>query len=173
MVANWLRFLEQLKQQQARLLENEQQQREVATDGRRLQARLLSQVKSEKKLLSNELVQLKKKAQRLQQLLARLQSEASAVSSGAAVNLGAGKGKWLWPVRGEVLIGFGTKKDAALGTFYESNGIEIKIAPNTAIHAAAAGKVVFSDWFKGYGNLLILSHAGGFSYSLCSGCHAC
>jgi len=154
--------LDRLNRQQAALLKKEQQQRKVATDGRRLQAQLLKQVKSEKQRLKQELARLQEKAQRLQALISRLQQRSVEKSSAGVARFSAGKGKLVWPVNGEVLIGFGTQKDAALGTYYESNGIEIAIAPGTAIHAVADGKVVYSDWFRGYGNLLILSHAGGF-----------
>ena len=60
------------------------------------------------------------------------------------------------------MIGFGQQKDAKLGTYYESNGIEIATPPGSPIHAVAAGKIVFADYFKGYGNLFILSHPGGY-----------
>lgn len=156
--------LEQLNQQQQALLNNEQQQRQVAADGRALQSRLLKKVKSEKKALAQELARLKEKAQRLQGLVTRLEEQEHTVTvpTSGPGSFMAGKGKLGWPVNGDVLIGFGTQKDAALGTYYESNGIEIAVAQGSSIHAVADGKVVFSDWFKGYGNLLILNHAGGF-----------
>lgn len=154
--------LERLEQQHSALLKKEQQQRKVATDGRHLQSRLLKQVKAEKKRLQQELVRLRQRAKRLQGLISRLQQQPAVASAPGDASLSAGKGKLRWPVNGKVMIGFGTQKDALLGTYYESNGIEIAVAPGVAIHAVADGKVVFSDWFKGYGNLLILSHAGGF-----------
>lgn len=156
--------LEQLNQQKVVLLVNEQQQRTVAAKGRKLQSRLLNQVKAEKKQLKQELVQLQQRAKRLQTLVSRLRREAVAPSDSTpgAVSFSAGKGKLGWPVNGKVLIGFGTKKDKSLGTYYESNGIEVAVAPGSSFHAVADGKVVFSDWFKGYGNLLILNHPGGF-----------
>lgn len=158
--------LEELNRHKTALLETEQQQRQAAADGRRLQSRLLSQVKREKQQLKNELTQLKERAERLQGLIVRLQREqesaAPPVLKPGAVSFSAGKGKLGWPVNGQVLIGFGTQKDKTLGTYYESNGVEIETVPGTSIHAVADGKVVFADWFKGYGNLLILSHTGGF-----------
>lgn len=156
--------LESLNQQQTDLLAKEQQQKKTATDGRRLHSRLLKQVKTDRKLLNQELSRLQEKAKRLQLLITRLKErpQPEPPPSTAMASFSAGKGKLPWPVLGEVLIGFGTKKDAVLGAYYESNGIELAIPAGTPIHAVAAGKVVFSAWFKGYGNLLILSHVGGF-----------
>lgn len=158
--------LEELKQQKVALLEKEKQQRQVAADGRRLQARLLKKVKNEKKQLRRELTVLQEKEARLQGLIKRLQQERTAQPqlppAAGAVRFTEGRGKLGWPVNGQVLIGFGTKKDKTLGTYYESNGIEIAAAPGTSIQAVADGKVVYADWFNGYGNLIILSHAGGY-----------
>lgn len=161
-----LTALETLKQQKVALLEKEKQQRQVAADGRSLQSRLLRQVKSEKKQLQQELAALQEKAARLQGLVKRLRqeqiSQPQTPPAAGAVRFSEGRGKLGWPVNGRVVIGFGTKEDRALGTYYESNGIEIAVAPGTSIQAVADGKVVYADWFNGYGNLIILSHAGGY-----------
>jgi len=153
--------LERLQQEKTALLEDEQQQRDVAADGRRLQARLLQQVKQEKNQLHQELAQLQESARRLQGLVSRLQEEA--VAPAPSIKIGSfDKGRLEWPVSGSILISFGTQKDRSLGTYYESNGIEVAVPPGSAIRAAADGEVVFADWFKGYGNLLIVNHPGGF-----------
>ncbi|MCK4621385.1 MAG: peptidoglycan DD-metalloendopeptidase family protein [Desulfuromonadales bacterium] len=154
--------LKQLQQQKLLLLGKEQEERKVAADGRRLQARLLKKVRAEKKHLKQELASLREKAKRLQSLVTKLHKQPATAPATGSGSFSAGKGKLAWPVNGEVLIGFGTQKDSALGTYYESNGIEINVALGSLIHAVADGRVVFADWFKGYGNLLIMSHQGGF-----------
>ncbi|OEU71070.1 MAG: hypothetical protein BA864_14935 [Desulfuromonadales bacterium C00003093] len=158
--------LKQLQQQKLLLLGKEQKERKVAADGRRLQAQLLKKVRSEKKHLKRELASLREKAKRLQSLVTKLHKQPAPASAPVPAtgsgSFSAGKGKLAWPVNGEVLIGFGTQKDSTLGTYYESNGIEINVALGSPIHAVADGRVVFADWFKGYGNLLIMSHQGGF-----------
>lgn len=154
--------LEKLRLQKRQLLANEQGQRDDAAEAKRLQAQLLKKVRGDKRRLSRELAELEEKASRLQGLVSRLQQEPAAASVPGATSFAAGKGKLVWPVDGSVLIGFGTQKDAALGTIYESNGIEISAAQGSAVRAVADGRVVFADWFKGYGNLLIISHAGGY-----------
>lgn len=156
--------LERLTKQKSLLLDKEKQQRRIADDGRRLQSRLLAQVKREKGQLEIELSGLKEKAKRLQGLITRLQQDKvtpTVVPSGS-LSFDSGKGTLGWPVKGQVLIDFGTQKDKSLGTYYESNGIEISVVAGTSIQAVANGKVVFADWFNGYGNLMILSHPGGF-----------
>ncbi len=154
--------LKSLKQQQSELLDVAQQQRQVAVKGRRLQARLLKQARTDKKKLTHELIYLQENAARLKVLISKLEQQPPPAMGPAADNFAVGRGKLGWPVNGRVIIEFGKQKDAKLGTYYESNGIEIATPPGSSILAVAAGKVVFADYFKGYGNLIILSHSGGY-----------
>lgn len=162
--------LERLRQKKQQLLALEESHHKDAQEGRLLQTRLLKQVQRDKEKLGENLAELQEKAKRLQQLIAELEKQAQQrsqqqtqpQSTPGASDFKAGKGKLNWPVSGQVLIGFGTKKDPELGTLYESNGFEIATGDNEPILAVADGRVAFADWFKGYGNLLILSHPGGY-----------
>lgn len=62
------------------------------------------------------------------------------------------KGKLPWPVQGELLSSFGS------GEGVNRNGLVIAAAEGTAIEAIHPGRVVFADWMRGFGNLLILDH---------------
>ncbi len=154
--------LKSLEQQQSELLQQTQQQRSVAGKGRKLQARLLKKARNDKQKLSHELAYLKENAARLKTLIHKIEQAPPLPTGSVAENFLVGRGKLGWPVSGHVVIGFGKQKDAKLGTYYESNGIEIAVPPGSPIHAVAAGKIVFADYFKGYGNLFILSHPGGY-----------
>ena len=154
--------LQALKNKHMRLLASEEQQRENANEGRQLQSRLLKKVRRDKEKLKQNVAELQEKAKRLQQLMAGLEKKRQLESSVVTASFTSGKGKLNWPVAGEVLIGFGTKKDPEIGTLYESNGFEISTRTNEPILAVADGRVAFADWFKGYGNLLIVSHPGGY-----------
>ena len=73
------------------------------------------------------------------------------------------KGKLAWPLDGRVIARFGVERHRQFNTIVMNNGIEI--APTdkkAAIKALHAGKVVFADYFQGYGNLIILDH--GLNY---------
>ncbi len=156
---------QELKIQWQNLMDQEQQERQTVKQGERLQAKILSQVRSEKGRFKRELANLREKSGRLQQLIKKLEAEAKQARSrkqAEGTGFGAGKSRLNWPVKGKVVIGFGTQKDPQLGTIYESNGIEIATNEGQPMHAVAAGQVVYADWFKGYGNLIILSHPGGY-----------
>lgn len=73
------------------------------------------------------------------------------------------------PGRPAVLRAFGPYKDRATGLSLQSTGVVLFAQSGTPIFAAAEGKVVFADWFRGYGWLVILEHGGGY-YSLYGHC---
>jgi len=64
--------------------------------------------------------------------------------------------RFIWPVQGNIISQFGMKD----GLKY--NGIDIAVPFGTPVKAAQAGKVVFSDFLRGYGNTIILDHGGGW-----------
>ena len=76
--------------------------------------------------------------------------------------LRASKGHLPWPVIGKVLIPFGKYKDPKFNIPVFKNGIEIKAKPEEQPKAVYGGRVVFADWFKGYGLLLIINHGNGY-----------
>ena len=76
--------------------------------------------------------------------------------------LGAQKGRLSLPVKGTVVERFGRHKHPEFDSFTFSNGISVAAATGTPIHAVFDGEVIFADYFKGYGNMIIVDHGGGF-----------
>ncbi|MFZ6848640.1 peptidoglycan DD-metalloendopeptidase family protein [Undibacterium sp. RuRC25W] len=64
------------------------------------------------------------------------------------------KGQMHLPVKGDILARFGNKR----GDGPSWKGLFIKASEGTEIKAIAPGKVVFADWYKGYGNMIIVDH---------------
>jgi septal ring factor EnvC (AmiA/AmiB activator) len=69
------------------------------------------------------------------------------------------KGRLRLPVRGVVTNRFGS---ARAGGGPSWKGLFIRSAQGEEVHAVAEGRVVFADWMRGYGNLVILDHGGGY-----------
>src|SRR5579875_362515 len=70
----------------------------------------------------------------------------------------AGAGRFLWPVRGRVIGGFGA---TPAGT--HNDGINIAAPKGTPVRAADAGVVVYAgNELRGYGNLILIKHVGGW-----------
>lgn len=68
------------------------------------------------------------------------------------------RGKLRLPVKGTVSDRFGSKRSD--GPAWK--GVFIRVAEGTEIKAVAKGKVVFADWLRGFGNLLILDHGNQY-----------
>jgi septal ring factor EnvC (AmiA/AmiB activator) len=62
-----------------------------------------------------------------------------------------------WPLAGNLLAGYG----ARLPDGRVSEGVLIGAASGTTVSAVADGKVVYADWMRGYGMLLIVDHGNG------------
>lgn len=68
------------------------------------------------------------------------------------------QGKLKLPVRGELAGKFGTPR--AEGMTWK--GVFIRTAAGQAARAVADGRVVYADWLRGFGNMLIVDHGGGY-----------
>jgi len=73
-------------------------------------------------------------------------------------NFAALKGRLRLPIKGEILGRFG--KPRPEGGLWK--GLFIRSAEGTEVLAVAPGRVVFSDWLRGFGNLLIIDHGDNF-----------
>ena len=68
------------------------------------------------------------------------------------------KTKFIWPVNGTVISGFGN-----LGKGRKNDGINIKAALGTAVKAADGGTVAYAgNELKGFGNLILIKHSDGW-----------
>jgi murein hydrolase activator len=63
-----------------------------------------------------------------------------------------------WPVRGPVALGFGNVRHPKFDTQVPHPGIEIACPPGDTVRALFDGRVVFSSWFKGYGQMIVIDH---------------
>jgi len=72
------------------------------------------------------------------------------------------RGRLPMPVDGVVVSFFGLEKDSRFATVTSNRGIEIEAPLGAPVKVVSAGQVVFASWMKGYGNLLVVDHGGGF-----------
>jgi septal ring factor EnvC (AmiA/AmiB activator) len=68
------------------------------------------------------------------------------------------KGRMQLPVRGELANQYGAAREE--GATWK--GLFIRSVSGETIHAVADGRVVYADWLRGFGNLLILDHGKGY-----------
>lgn len=68
------------------------------------------------------------------------------------------RGNMPWPVNGRILRGFGSPREGDL----RYAGVVLEAPEGTPVRSVNNGRVVFSDWLRGYGMLTIVDHGNGF-----------
>jgi murein DD-endopeptidase MepM/ murein hydrolase activator NlpD len=70
----------------------------------------------------------------------------------------------VWPVDGKLESGFGGRRNPFGGPGYEFHaGQDIEAAWGTPVVSGASGKVAFTGWQNGYGQLVVVDHGGGLT----------
>jgi murein hydrolase activator len=85
--------------------------------------------------------------------------EETADASLSASTFSGLKGRLRLPVRGELMNRYGSPREEGGATW---RGLFIRAATGEMVRAVADGQVVFADWLRGFGNLLILDHGAGY-----------
>ena len=157
---------EQLRLRNAELAERRQKlagvrvvverRRQEMASARGKKERMLASLTSEASQSEQKLAELEEKAKRLEHLLDVLARQKG--TAAAAIDIRSVQGALAWPVQGKIIEHFGKQLNAKFSTVTFSNGLKIAAAPGVEVRSVFAGTVLFSQWFKGYGNLVILDH---------------
>lgn len=117
-------------------------------DIRKEKQALLRSIQNQKVVYQKLIKELEERAKNLQALVQKLERERSLLSYGKAKPENF-KGRLTPPVHGKVISLFKERGQ---------NGIEIQAEMGTEIRAVLPGKVLYADWFKGFGNIVIIDH---------------
>ncbi len=123
--------------------------------------KLLASVKDKRSTYEKMVRELKASSDKLKKIIKELEKKKippSVIGKGFR----AMKGRLPWPVYGKLIVPFGKYKDPKFNIPVFKNGIEIKSKTGEAANAVHGGRVVYADWFKGYGQLLIINHGKGY-----------
>jgi len=96
-------------------------------------------------------------ARRAEPVVGEVRSSAGATPTG--VRFAQLRGQLRFPVRGELVGRFGAPR-AEGGTTWK--GVFIRAGTGADVRAVAGGEIVYSDWLRGYGNLIIVDHGSDY-----------
>lgn len=150
---------QQLADRQARLHQTRlivEQRRLAVVAARDQQQRVVAKLNAEESGTSQQLAALEEKARRLQRLVNVLSQQQRGIAN--PLDIRSVQGALAWPVEGKVIEQFGRQRNPKFSTFTVNNGLKIEAVAGTPVRAVFQGTVLFSQWFKGYGNLIILDH---------------
>lgn len=143
-------------------------------------ANYLVKVRQDRKSYEASLKELQANASRLQSMMARLEAQSrrklvsrhdkpGAKSKPLAElppvpdrGFASQKGRMSMPVRGGVLESFGKHKHPEFNSYTFSKGLSISAGAGSEIKSIYDGSVIFADYFKGFGNMIIVDHGGGY-----------
>ena len=131
---------------------------------------LLSKVRDERAYHERMVGELSEAARRLEAFIRDLQAKKQRLAKAPppsgnappAVGFGTFRGRLPWPTEGRIVASFGEQVHPRFGTRTFRNGIDIEAGEGSEILAVYAGQVVYTGWFKGYGNLIILDHGNEY-----------
>ncbi len=128
----------------------------------RKNAALVQEIQKNGRTYEQTIHELQDSADQLQVMMKRITAN-EWIPPAAFVPMDERKGRLDWPLDGRVITPFGPQRHPHFNTMVMNNGVEI--APRkdkSIIQSVHAGKVVYADYFEGYGNLLIVDH--GLTY---------
>jgi septal ring factor EnvC (AmiA/AmiB activator) len=158
-----IQLLERTIQQQTielnRVLSHQGTKREELAGNYQERQQILTQLANTLEAQDQELKKLQEDKQHLESLLGGLSEVSKVIPPPASnVNFAQLKGQLPKPTSGQVFKQFG---ESLIGSL-KSQGMMFKAGLGDKVNAVAAGRVVFAQWFRNYGNLVILDHQQGY-----------
>ena len=160
--------LNNLSDEQTRLFAAQKQQQQLYSQQKQKQKQLHSQTKQRQITLkqleahisdqSSRLSSLHGQQKSLQALLQSLDSPSKAKPNTSPISyqdFSTLSGSLTWPIKGKILARYGSSRNVGKLTW---QGILISAPAGKDVVASAPGKVVFADWLRGFGLLLIIDH---------------
>lgn len=157
----------------------EQKKREIEEEKSK-KASYLGKVRQDRKSYEISLKELQANASRLQTMITRLDALSRRKLSSRHEKPGSKlkplaelppvpdrgfssqKGRMSLPVQGKIIESYGKHKHPDFNSFTFSKGLSISASSGADIKAIYEGTVIFADYFKGFGNMMVVDHGGGF-----------
>jgi septal ring factor EnvC (AmiA/AmiB activator) len=136
-----------------------ERKKEEINKARRAKRALLKSVQSQKAITQELIGELEGRAKELHTLIEKLEREKSLLVY-KPVKPDSPKGKLLPPIQGSMISQFKERGQ---------NGIEIRAPMDAEVRAILPGKVLYADWFKGFGNMVIIDH-GDHTFTVSAYC---
>ncbi len=165
--------LAEVTEQQAEIAERKQAliQKKIAIESKKadLQARkrtkaaILANIREEKGSYEQAIRELEESSAELWAMIKKADRQRTAAKQAEpAAGLQPDKSRMPWPLDGKVVTPFGLQQHPQFKTMVFRRGIEIAAREGAPVKAVSDGRVVFADWYKGYGRLMIIEHGTGF-----------
>lgn len=144
------------QQQLAQQKQQQEQQQQRLEQEKAEQQKLVRQLNQEQRQDQSRVAQLEQDQRELENVLAAI--IAALRDEPQLDGLRQLKGKMSWPTQGNVQRIFGRSRSGGV----KWKGILIDAAEGTPVKAIADGRVIYANWMRGFGLLLVLDHGDGY-----------
>ncbi|MBM7074099.1 peptidoglycan DD-metalloendopeptidase family protein [Shewanella sp. 202IG2-18] len=148
--------LEAQKTELAKVIETQKQQANALGKEKSQRKQTLAQLQRTLSSNSEQLEQLQIEEASLKQIIEEAIREAKAQNS--LSGLAKHRGKLKWPTRGRLAHRFGASRSGQL----KWKGVLMSAPEGRTIRSIAAGKVIYADWLKGFGMVIVIDHGKGY-----------
>ena len=158
----------QLNEVVARMIDNREALARKLLDSRterKKKDRLLARVRTERELFKKSISEMTHSSKKVQNLISALEEKKKALSVAFSGRFSAARGHLQWPNDGTVAAGFGRQKHPKFDEMVYRKGIEITPTNGGEVKSVFDGTVVYADWFRGYGMMVMIDHGESY-YSL-------
>ena len=127
--------------------------------------KILAQIRDQKAMELAAIESLKRSARQLDNKIRSMGNQTVTASNSenrSEKQIAAFKGLLKMPVKGKITFLFGPYKNPKFNVTNFRSGIGIKVKKGEPVRAVFKGTVVFSNWFKGYGNMIIIDHGTNY-----------
>jgi len=121
---------------------------------------ILREIRQKKKLSLAAVESLKLAEHQLDKQISAIQKGGSSSFSDASFS--SYQGRLITPVPGKIISKFGPSRTGDYKSFTFQKGIDIKVERGEPVKSVFKGEVMFAQWLKGYGNLLIINHGDSY-----------
>ncbi len=152
---------DRVRQKKAEIAELEKEERaqwQHLEHDKRAHQQMLNKIALQLNQQRHEIGRLRRNESQLAQLVEKLANAFPSVQADS-VSFTSLKGKLVLPVKGKLSNRYGARRPESSMAW---TGWFLRAAPSQPVKAVAAGRVVYADWLRGFGNLLIIDHGQGY-----------
>ncbi|MCK8134839.1 murein hydrolase activator EnvC [Pseudoalteromonas sp. 2CM28B] len=148
--------LEKTKEKLVALFDEQKRRQAALLDAKNERQASLKNLKKQLNKTKNSISYLEENEQTLIATIKELEEEKTTKIE--LLGLNKNKGRLSWPSKGKLTHKFGQRKHGGINW----KGVLISAAEGTSINSIHNGQVVFADWLKGYGWVIVVDHGEGF-----------
>ncbi len=164
-VKNLLGIMNNKKKEKISLAQELIEQINIISLEKEKRSKLLADIRNKKSLGIAAIESLKNNANELDETMKALSIEFKQLKQVEKIktkNFTSFKGLLNMPVKGKIISSFGHYKNTKFNVKNFRSGIDIKADMGEPIHALYDGMIIYSSWFKGYGNMIVIAHGENY-----------